>query len=241
MTDAMIEATPWLTLGALGAFHGLNPAMGWLFAVALGLQEQRRKAVLVALLPIALGHAAAIGLVVAVVSLVRVVAAPQALHIAGAGALIAFGGYKLLRPRSHPRWVGFRVRPPELALWSFLMATAHGAGLMLLPVLLGLPSPGGEHSGHGHPPPAVATPPVAAAPGEAALSANFALGWSAGSPGQDLAAVAVHTLAMLTVMGLVALLVYEKLGVGFLRKAWLNLDGAWAVTIVAAGILTLVT
>ncbi len=232
----MTEVWPWLTVGALGAYHGLNPAMGWLFAVALGLQERSRRSVLTALVPIALGHEAAIGLVVAVVGLAQLVATPALLRAAGAAALIGFGGYKLLRPRAHPRWVGFRVSPPELALWSFLMSSAHGAGLMLVPVVLSLPSgahPDGHADGvHVHATTTTSSPPVADGWGEGVSSTVL---------GQDLAAVTVHTVAMLVVMGLVAVLVYERFGVAFLRRAWLNLDGVWATTIVAAGLVTLFT
>jgi hypothetical protein len=206
---------PWLALAGLGAYHGLNPAMGWLFAVALGLQERSRRAVLRALLPIALGHEASIALVVLLVGGLELVAAPQVLRAAGALVLVLFGLYKFLRPRSHPRWVGMRVTPRELVLWSFLMSSAHGAGLMLFPVLLGLPA----HE-HADVLPAVALGGVAA---------------------QDVAAVLLHTLAMLLAMGAVAVLVYEKLGLGVLRRAWVNLDLVWAAAVVIAGAATLFT
>ncbi len=214
---------PWVTLALLGAYHGLNPGMGWLFAVARGLQDQRREAVLQSLLPIALGHAASIALVVAVVGGVQALAAPAPLRVVGAGVLILFGIFKLVRPRSHPHWVGMRVGLGELAAWSFLMATAHGAGLMLFPVLLALPAPG--HAGH------------------AGASHDHVHGAGLGpaSIGQDAAAVLVHTVAMLLVMGAVALVVYQKLGLAILRRAWVNLDLIWAIAIVAAGAFTLFT
>src|SRR3990170_3754082 len=123
----LTESWPWLAIIILGAWHGVNPAMGWLFAVARGLQEQRRSAVYLALLPIALGHAASVTLAVIAFALVRDTA-PALLRWAGVTALIAFGVFKLLRPRSHPRWVGMRVGAAELAFWSFLMSSAHGAG-----------------------------------------------------------------------------------------------------------------
>ena len=210
------ELWPWLALVGLGAYHGLNPAMGWLFAVALGLQERSRRAVLQALIPIALGHEASIALVVVLVGAAELVTAPRVLRVVGAVALVLFGLYKFLRPRSHPRWVGMRVTPRELVLWSFLMSSAHGAGLMLFPVLLGLPA----HD-HAHQVPALA-------PGGVGVA-------------QDAAAVLLHTLAMLLAMGAVAVLVYEKLGVGVLRRAWVNLDLVWAVAVVAAGVTTLFT
>jgi hypothetical protein len=113
--------------------------MGWLFAVVLGLQERRRSAVLRALPAIAVGHEASIALVAVLVALAQVFAAADLLRPLGALALIVFGGYKLVRPRSHPRWAGLRVGLRDLVVWSLLMSSAHGAGLMLLPVLLGLP------------------------------------------------------------------------------------------------------
>jgi hypothetical protein len=207
---------PWLALVLLGAYHGLNPAMGWLFAVARGLQEHRRAAVLSSLLPIALGHAASIAIVVLLVGGAQTLAPPGPLRTAGAIALILFGLFKFFKPRAHPRWVGMRVGSGELVLWSFLMATAHGAGLMLFPVLLALPSAAQAHAGHG-------------------------TGHVHASLGNDAVAVLVHTLAMLIVMGAVAVVVYEKLGLAILRRAWVNLDLIWAVAIVAAGLFTLFT
>jgi hypothetical protein len=135
-----VEFWPWVALAGLGAYHGLNPGMGWLFAVVLGLQERRRSAVLRALPAIALGHEASIALVAALLAAAQVVAAAALLRPLGAVALVLFGVFKLVRPRSHPRWVGLRVGPRDLVLWSFFMSSAHGAGLMLVPILLGLPS-----------------------------------------------------------------------------------------------------
>jgi len=216
---------PWAALIALGAYHGLNPAMGWLFAVSLGLQEGRREAVLKAFWPIALGHAAAVALVVTVVLALQVVVSLQVLKYVGAGALISFGLYKLIR-RKHPRWVGMRVGFKDLTLWSFIMASAHGAGLMLVPVLLKLSGTmhemghqaheAHEHWGHGvH---LFLTNPEALA---------------------DLTAVAVHTLSMFTVMAMVALLVYDKLGLMILKRTWFNVDLLWAGALVGTGVITL--
>lgn len=207
----------------LGAYHGINPAMGWLFAVALGLQEQSRKALLRALLPIALGHWASIALTAALVGGLQVVSSPHLLRPLGAVALILFGLYKFLKPRSHPRWVGMRVSLRDLVLWSFLMSSAHGAGLMLFPVLLALPT--AEHRPHTR------------SGGEVVAG----LGTSSDSIAQGVAAVLVHTLAMLLVMSVVAIAVYEKLGLAMLRRAWVNLDALWAAAIIAAGIFTLFT
>lgn len=210
------EVWPWFALVVLGAYHGLNPGMGWLFAVVLGLQERRRTAVLRALPPIALGHEASIGLVAALLALAQAVAAADLLRPVSAVVLIGFGIFKLARSRWHPRWVGMRVSGRDLVVWSFLMSSAHGAGLMLVPVLLGLPVP-----------PAAADLPT--------------IGLASQTIIQDAAAVLVHTLAMLVVMGAVALLVYEKLGVDVLRRAWLNVDLLWAAAVLGAGVVTLFT
>jgi hypothetical protein len=214
---------PWLALALLGAYHGLNPAMGWLFAVALGLQERRLGAVLRAFPPIALGHVLAVSAAVLVVGVAQIVVPLDALRYACAGVLILFGLYKLVR-RKHPRWVGMRVGFKDLTAWSFLMASAHGAGLMLLPVLLKLSSPAEPMQGMaGH------ADHAAHAAGPAASPAILA----------DLAAVGLHTLAMFVVMGLVAVLVYEKFDVMILKSAWFNVDLLWAVALVAAGVITL--
>ena len=212
----MSESVSWLALGVLGAYHGVNPGMGWLFAVLRGLQEGRRSAVLQALLPIALGHEASIALVVALVVGAQFLAAPEVLRAVGAVALVLFGAFRLLKPRAHPRWVGMRIGPAELVLWSFLMSSAHGAGLMLFPVILGL-SPSA---------PAADIPVVGLDPGTLL---------------EDVAAVLLHTGAMLLSMAVVAVVVYEKLGVGVLRRAWVNLDLLWAVGIITAGAVTLFT
>jgi hypothetical protein len=209
---------PWLALLFLGAFHGLNPGMGWLFAVALGLQEKRRQAVLRAVLPIAAGHALSIGVVVGVVGVVQVMLPEVLLQWLCAGVLIAFGLYRLLRAR-HPRWVGMRVGFRDLTLWSFVMASAHGAGLMLVPILLQWPT---GHASHVHPMPEL-SPAVMAR-----------------SPVLMLLAVGIHTAGMLLVTSAVAVLVYEKLGLALLRQAWFNVDLLWAIALLIAGLVVLV-
>lgn len=206
----------WATLAGLGAYHGVNPAMGWLFAVGLGLQQRSRKAVLRALAPIAVGHAASVALVVAAVRGVETVVPARMLAVVGAAGLIAFGLFKLAKPLAHPRWVGMRVTRRDLVVWSFLMSIAHGAGLMLFPVLVHAPAAGA--AGH--------------------VLAEVALH---GGPAADLAAMTVHTAAMLIVMGMVAVVVYERLGVAILRRAWVNLDVVWSLAIVGAGVITLFT
>ncbi|MCX5065468.1 hypothetical protein OOJ91_06200 [Micromonospora lupini] len=200
------------TLAALGAFHGLNPAMGWLFAVARGLQERDRAALLRALPPIAAGHLASVAIVAALVTATRSVTASTALAVVGGVLLVGFGLWRLLSER-HFRWAGMRLSSAQLAGWSFLMSSAHGAGLMLLPVLVAEPVSGG-HSGH------LAAAPVGALTG--------------------LAAAGVHTVAMLGTALVVAVLVYQVLGVGVLRRAWFNVDRLWAGVLVAAGLVTLI-
>jgi len=214
----------WLTLFGLGAFHGINPAMGWLFAVGLGLQEQKRAAVLRALPPIALGHALSIGIIIAAVLLARVSLPHRALKIAAAAILFAFGLYRLFRSR-HPNWVGMRVGFRDLTLWSFVMASAHGAGLMLIPLFLSSPpqAPAAEWAmtGHTH-------------AGHGLEFANF------NTPSLLASSVAVHTLGYLLATGLVAILVYERFGVGILRHAWFNVDIFWMLALMITGLLILV-
>jgi hypothetical protein len=216
----MSQSWPWISLVFLGAFHGLNPAMGWLFAVALGLQERRLRAVTIALGPIALGHALAIGLAAVGVGLLGVVIPQRLLLALGGAALLGFAAYKIATRFRHPRWVGMRVSPRELVLWSFLMASAHGAGLMLVPVLAGMRGEGvasalaqADHLGHaGHQVPAGS---------DTLLPALMAVG--------------LHSAAMLAVAGGIAVVVYQKLGVEVLRRAWVNLDLVWVGVLAVTG------
>jgi hypothetical protein len=209
-----VTGTTWAALAGLGAFHGVNPAMGWLFAVALGLQDRRRSALLRALPPIAAGHLASVAVVAALVSATRSATASTAVAVGAGLLLVGFGLWRLLSER-HFRWAGMRLSPAQLTGWSFLMSSAHGAGLMLLPVLLTEPAvTNGSHAGH-----------LAAAPAGALTG---------------LAAAALHTAAMLGVALAVALLVYEVFGVGVLRRAWFNVDRLWAGTLVTAGVVTLI-
>jgi hypothetical protein len=214
---------PWLVVFGLGVFHGINPAMGWLFAVALGLQEQKRAAVLRALPPIALGHALSIGIIIAAVLLAQISLPHRTLKIAAAAILFAFGLYRLFRSR-HPNWVGMRVGFGDLTLWSFVMASAHGAGLMLIPVFLASPAPREMH-------------PIGSHDGIQQFCtwgfANFS------TPSLLTASVAVHTLGYLLMTALVAILVYEKLGVSMLRRAWFNVDLIWMVALMITGVFIL--
>jgi hypothetical protein len=213
------ELWPWLTLFGLGIFHGINPAMGWLFAVALGLQEQKRAAVLRALPPIALGHALSIGIIIAAVLLARISVRHSTLKIAASVILFAFGLYRLVRFR-HPNWVGMQVGFGDLTLWSFIMASAHGAGLMLVPLFLkSAPNVAGMAL-HIHP--------------------SGGLGFdSFSTPSLLTSSIAVHTLGYLLVTGLLAILVYEKLGVGILRRVWFNVDLIWMLALMITGLFIL--
>jgi hypothetical protein len=200
----------------LGAYHGINPGMGWLFAVALGMQRGSARGVWSALPPIALGHAAAVGVVLATVGLAQVVIPMDTLRVLVASMLTTLGLYRLWRHR-HPRFGGMQVGFRDLTVWSFLMASAHGAGFMVVPFVMStapmLSAAGHEHMHH-----------VAAASNGAAAGAT---------------AVAIHTLAYLVTMTLAAWVVYRKLGLGLLRKAWLNVDWVWAGALVLTGLVVL--
>ena len=209
---------PWLALIGLGVFHGINPAMGWLFAVALGLQRGRASAVLQALPPIALGHAASIAIVAAVLGLARAAIDVMLLRPAAALGLLAFGGWRLARGYRHQLRVGMQVGFFDLTLWSFLMATAHGAGLMIMPVLLELP-PGPTSTSH--------------------LDHDAALLPFTDSLVTGLLAVAVHTLAMLIAAGLIAWVIFACVGLAILRRAWINLDLLWSAALIATGAISL--
>jgi hypothetical protein len=223
----------WISLLLLGGFHGLNPGMGWLFAVALGFQERRLGAVVAALGPITLGHALSIGLVAVPVGLLGLVIPQELLLVLTGLALLGFAAHKVATRFRHPRWVGMRVRPRELVLWSFVMATAHGAGLMLAPVLVrmrgdGVPSAlaGAEHAQHlGH-------------AGHAG-HAGHQLPAGGEALGPAVAGVALHSAAMLAVAALIAVVVYRKVGVEVLRRAWINLDLIWVGAFVVTGGVTL--
>jgi hypothetical protein len=200
----------------LGAVHGLNPGMGWLFAVALGLQERRRGALWGALPPLALGHAAAIlAALVAAALLGRAFPLTVVEWVVG-GMLIVLGGFRLLRHR-HPRG-GMRVGPRDLALWSLAMATAHGAGLMVLPVVLAVPQ--SAHAAH--------TGSLAMA---GVMGAGGAGAWWA---------TALHTVGYLAATMLAAVVVYERFGVGVVRRVWVNVDLIWGPALIITGIFTIV-
>lgn len=210
---------PWLSLLLLGAAHGINPAMGWLFAVARGLQERNRRALWRALGPLAVGHALAIAAAVALAATIGRVAPLGLLRWIVAAALLGVGIDGLRRHR-HVQLRGMRVSARELATWSFLMASAHGAGLMVLPFVLGAaetPSGAGHHQAHS-----------SAAVREAALAGPIV------GDAATVIAPLVHTLGYLATTVVLAAIVYEKVGLRILRRAWINLDVLWAAAMIAA-------
>ena len=212
---------PWLILFGLGAYHGINPAMGWLFAVSLGLQHRSRRAVLMAIPPIALGHAISIALVVGLLWLAQASLPLKWVRYGAATVLFAFGLSRFIRSR-HPNWVGMQVGFRDLTLWSFLMASAHGAGLMLLPVLLGRSETDhGSHASH-----------TAHLASQHMASMNDPLQW--------LAAVVVHSTGYLLVSLVIALVVYQKLGLSLLRRAWFNVDVVWMIALMITGLALLI-
>lgn len=192
----------------LGAFHGINPGMGWLFAVSYGLQEKSWRAIPRSMVPIAIGHELSVLPMAVVITLFASQVDRAVASTILAVVLVAFGVFLLLRKR-HFRWVGMRLTPLQLAWWSFLMSMATGAGLMLAPVLVG----GGGQDG------------------------SMALQTALGSQLWVAAVVAlVHAAAMFVTATAVALLVYRVLGLAILRTAWINLDRIWALAFVGAGV-----
>jgi len=215
MTHSEITSTAlWLML-LLGAYHGVNPGMGWLFAVALGMQEQKGRAVARSLVPIALGHALAIGSMLLAAAVLGMTIPPAAIRYTVAAALVSLGIFSMAR-HWHPRWVRMQVGFRDLTVWSFLMASAHGACLMVVPVLLGSST-------------VEAADLIAGRHHSAALT----------SPLAALLAAAVHTIGYLAVTGIVAWVVYRNLGLVLLRKAWFNLNLVWAAALVLTGIVSL--
>jgi hypothetical protein len=209
----------WTAMIGLGAYHGINPGMGWLFAVALGMQAGRASAMWRALPPIALGHAVAVGVVVAIVAGARVALPLDVLKVIIAITLITLGGYRLWRHR-HPRFGGMQVGFRDLTIWSFLMASAHGAGLMVVPFVIDTEAP------------------VSAI---GAMHAHHALVSTAGPAWTGAMAVGLHSLSYVLVSTLIAWIVYRKLGVAFLRVAWFNLDWVWAGALVITGIFVILS
>jgi hypothetical protein len=196
----------WALMVGFGAYHGLNPGMGWLFALAIGLQQNSERAIWKSLLPISLGHAVSVVLVAAMVLAGGHLISTGTLRFITAAGLLGFGAFKLFTYYRHPRWVGMRVDTRDLLFWSFLMAAAHGAGLMVAPILL-----------------------------EISATASSEVGASFASGTRMLMAVGVHTVSMLVVMAFVANIVYRKLGLKILRQSWVNFDLIWAAALLVVG------
>ena len=204
------ELWAWIALCLLGAWHGINPAMGWLFAVALGLQRQTSKAVWQSLVPIAAGHLLSIGIVVALALIAGTAISLNYARIFVAVLLFVFGLYRLFLGK-HPRFGGMQVGFRDLTIWSLLTASAHGAGFMMLPILLGMSATNAGHAAHMH---------------------QTSSSWA------GIAAVLIHTCAYLLVTGAIAWLVYTKVGLAVLRRAWFNIDRIWAVSLILTAGLT---
>ena len=215
----MASLGPLIGLAALGAFHGINPAMGWLFAVSLGLQRQRIGAVGNALFFITLGHVASLAAVAVVLVLARYFVPLYWVRIA-AGLVSSFlestNWFCIIV--TFAGW-GMNVNGLDLAGWSFLMASSHGAGLMLAPIVLNLEEKGGDSA-----------PELDHHSGFLDLT-DTAIAWGIG--------LSIHTFAMLLVMLVIALAVYKWLGLGFLRRGWVNVDLLWAAALILAGVSTI--
>jgi len=198
-------AALWLLVVAIGAYHGLNPAMGWPLAVANGLAARRGSAVFATLMPLGAGHFLAMAVVLVPFTVLSLYLAWNRPIRIGAGLLVLLFGLYRLVDRRHPRFLA-RIRPTQLALWSFLIATSHGAGLMLLPVALGLCTP-----------------------------ARGSVQMTGSGLGAALVVSAVHTVAMMGAGLVVAWIVYRYVGLRMLTRGWLNLDVVWGASLVVAG------
>jgi hypothetical protein len=206
----------WLAVVASGLYHGLSPGMGWPLAVSAGLIERSSHALVAALWPLTVGHLLAILVVILPFALLLVIVEWQHQIQIGASLLvIGFGVFRLVN-RRHPRVLA-RIRPTQLGLWSFAVAIAHGAGLMLVPIYLGLCRAADLDTGH-----------------EAAgalINANLAMA---------VLVSVVHSVAMIVAGGFLAWLVYRYLGLKFVSRSWFNLDATWAFSLVLVGALSLV-
>lgn len=201
----------WLAIAGLGLFHGINPAMGWLFAAALGLNRRSERVVWLSLLPIGLGHAVAVAIIVFIALALGLVLDTGLLQRFGAVILFAWAAWHVLYGRRHKVRFGMQVSLGGLSLWSFLMANAHGAGLMLIPAVIPLC--------------------LAASPAHQ-LTAG-------GSLPIALTALSLHTGVMLATIGIIAIVVYKWAGVAFLRRGWINFDLLWTIALIVCGIILL--
>jgi hypothetical protein len=205
----------WLAVIASGLYHGVNPGMGWPLAVSAGMMEKSPRAFVVALWALAAGHLLAMLLMILPFSLlITLVYWQRQIRIGASVLVIGFGVFRLL-DRRHPRALA-RIKPSQLGLWSFAAAIAHGAGLMLVPIYLGLCQADGLDRGN--------------AAASTLISANL---------GMAVLVSIVHSGAMIAAGGLSAWLVYRYLGLKFVSRSWFNLDATWAVTLVLVGALSL--
>ena len=213
-----VDWTPvwlWLAVVASGLYHGVNPGMGWPLAVSAGLMEKSARALVAAFWPLTIGHLLAMLLVILPFALlVTLVEWQRQVQIGASLLVIGFGVFRLVN-RRHPRALA-RIRPTQLGLWSFAVAIAHGAGLMLVPIYLGLcraPGLDGGHEAEG-----------------ALINASLSMA---------VLVSIVHTVAMMAAGGISAWLVYRYLGLKFVSRSWFNLDATWAISLVFVGVLSL--
>ena len=198
-----------------GLYHGVNPGMGWPLAVSAGLMERRSRALAAALGPLTVGHLLAVLVVILPFSLlVALVQWQRQIQIGASLLVIGFGIFRFVN-RRHPRVLA-RIRPRQLALWSFAVAIAHGAGLMLVPIYLGLCGDADLDSGH--------------EPAGALINADL---------GMAVLVSVVHSVAMIAAGGFLAWLVYRYLGLKFVSRSWFNLDATWASSLILVGALSL--
>lgn len=217
MLEVNTVAALWWAVIASGLYHGINPGMGWPLAVSSALMEQKKSSLYKALLALSCGHLLAMTAILLPFSMLFVLVEYQREIQIGAACLVIALGVYLLINRRHPRFLA-RVPPHKLGLWSFLAAMAHGAGLMLVPIYLGICGTVDTDAGH--------------AAADQLMSGNITIA---------LTVAAVHTLSMTAAGGALALGVYHWLGLKFLSKGWFNLDVAWALSLIIVGVLALTT
>ncbi|MFB9231649.1 hypothetical protein ACFFUT_07610 [Pseudohalocynthiibacter aestuariivivens] len=210
-------AALWGAVVASGVYHGANPGMGWPLAVSAALMERRRLALITALGALAVGHFLAMTAILIPFSTMTALVEWQSEIRIGAGIIVILLGIYLLINRRHPRFLA-RVPPHRLALWSFLAATAHGAGLMLAPIYLGICAVDELDAGH--------------RAASELMSANIA---------QAVLVSVTHTLAMTVTGGLAAVVVYFWLGLKFVSRSWFNLDVVWALSLILVGSIGILT
>ena len=210
----MDAAGLWLAVVASGLYHGMSPGMGWPLAVSAGLMERSSRALVIALWPLTVGHLLAMFVVILPFALlVALVEWQQQIQIGASLLVIGFGIFRFVN-RRHPRVLA-RIRPTQLGLWSFAVAIAHGAGLMLVPIYLGLCRTADLDNGH-----------------EAAgalINANLNMA---------VLVSVVHSVAMVMAGGFLAFLVYRHLGLKFVSRSWFNLDATWAFSLILVGALS---